>query len=137
LNGHYENSAHILEAIDLFLQRGSGAKVLLRNWWDLIPDDLIAPIRRHVGIETWQDEHAALTGMSMMMCLAPKLVRKDRMVEESCLRPPCYGLFPPSRGLMPRSRMMYSAIHASREIGQKLIADHIADEMVNIARMQL
>lgn len=136
LNGHYENVAFVTEAVELFVQQASDARVVLLSWWDQISDELTEEIFADAGFPGWETEHAALTETSLMQFLAPDLVQEDKIIDDQSERKPTYSIFPPPKDIIPKSGVLYKATYASREIGEK-IADQVVEVIVDIAGSEL
>jgi creatinine amidohydrolase len=137
INGHYENVAFATEAVDLFLRevKDKDVKVLILNWWDQVPDDLIPELFAGAGFPGWDTEHAAITETSLMLLFAPDLVRKDKIIDDQANRIPKYAIFPPSRDIIPASGVLYKATYASLEKGEKL-ATRVTDTIVKIIKQE-
>lgn len=136
MNGHLENIAYIVEAMDLFLKHASEARVMAVAWWDVASEAMRNEIAREAGIERWEDDHAAMTETSLMLYFAPELVRKEAMLDEVAERRVGYTIFPTPEDLITDSGMMYKVEHASREIGEQL-AEHISGALIEAARLEL
>jgi creatinine amidohydrolase len=126
VNGHLENLAFILEAVDLFLKEAEGARVMIASWWDLASEELRDEICREAGLERWEDDHAALTETSLVLYLAPELVRKDAMHDETARRRVAYSIFPTPQDLITESGLMYKVSMATPEIGERLVGQIVA-----------
>ena len=82
LSCHFENEAFVCEAVDLIAQKyGEQAKILIANWWDPMPAEIIDKVFDEVPFPGWAFEHAAVTETSLMMAFAPELVHEERMVD--------------------------------------------------------
>ncbi len=77
VNGHYENEAFAIEAIDLFLKNAPDAKVLIISWWNQVSDDLVEELFKGAGFPGWDTEHAGITETALMQYFAPELVRES------------------------------------------------------------
>ena len=60
---------------------GEQAKILIANWWDPMPAEIIDKVFDEVPFPGWAFEHAAVTETSLMMAFAPELVHEERMVD--------------------------------------------------------
>jgi len=136
MNGHLENIAYIVEAMDLFLKHASDARVMAVAWWDVASEEMRDEIARQAGIERWEDDHAAMTETSLMQYFAPDLVREEAMVDEVADRRVGYTIFPTPSDLTTESGLMYSVEHASRDIGEKL-AEQITGALIEAALLEL
>ena len=136
LNGHYENLAFVTEAVELFIEEKSDARVVVLSWWDQVSDELVDELFAGAGFPGWDTEHAAITETSLMQYFAPELVREDRIIDDQSERKVTYSIFPPPEDIIPKSGVLYKATYASREKGEKL-AKHVVDNIVQITRREL
>ena len=136
LNGHFENLAFVTEAVELFIEEKSGARVVVLSWWDQVSDELVDELFAGAGFPGWDTEHAAITETSLMQYFAPELVREDRIIDDQSERKVTYSIFPPPEDIIPKSGVLYKATYASREKGEKL-AKHVVDNIVQITRREL
>ena len=136
LNGHYENLAFVTEAVELFIEEKSDARVVVLSWWDQVSDELVDELFAGAGFPGWDTEHAAITETSLMQYFAPELVREDRIIDDQSERKVTYSIFPPPEDIIPKSGVLYKATYASREKGEKL-AKHVVDKIVQITRREL
>jgi len=114
INAHMENTDFMIEGISLALKEVDAVKIVLANWWEVVREkDLI-------GIfgpdwRGWVDEHAALVETSLMMHIAPELVREEKIVDDhrnskfefrifpwDIANYPSSGSFAPSQGAGPQ-----------------------------------
>jgi creatinine amidohydrolase len=135
LNGHYENVAFATEAVELFLREAKDIKVLIVNWWDQVPDELIPEIFAGAGFPGWDTEHAAIAETSLMLYFAPDLVRKDKIIDDQAKRIPKYSIFPVPRDIIPESGVLYKATYASIEKGEKIVK-RVTDAIVEIVKQE-
>lgn len=135
LNGHYENVAFATEAVDLFLREAKDIKVVILNWWDQVPDELVPELFEEAGFPGWDTEHAAITETSLMLFFAPELVHKDKIIDDQAARIPKYAIFPPSKDIIPASGVLYKATYASLEKGEK-ISKQVTDVIVKIVKQE-
>ncbi len=134
-NGHFENSAFLTEAVDLFMRDADGVKVVILSWWDQVSDAMIEELFAGVGFPGWNAEHAALTETALMQYFAPEWVRDEKIIDDQADRKPTYSVFPAPDDMIPASGVLYKATHASPEKGERL-AGHIVDAAVAIARRE-
>ena len=136
LSCHFENEAFVCEAVDLVTQKyGDRAKVLIANWWDPMPEDLIDKVFDEVEFPGWALEHAAVTETSLMMAMAPELVHEDRMVQTEGVNPPPYHIYPVPGDAVPETGVLASAKSSSAARGQLMI-DSVLDELEKICRKE-
>jgi creatinine amidohydrolase len=81
LNSHYENAEFAIDGAAQALEAAPDARALMIMWWEFVPDDAIREI---FGADWrgWLYEHAGLTETSLMLNLAPELVRQERIRED-------------------------------------------------------
>jgi creatinine amidohydrolase len=122
LNGHYENTSLLYEALtELLDQHPSGHKAILVNWWEqLVPAD----VDRIFGsnFPGWEAEHAGVAETSLMEELRPDLVRGDAKGEGGVARVTSYDIFPPPPDVIPPTGVPWRSDLAKGEIG-KYLAD--------------
>jgi creatinine amidohydrolase len=123
LNGHMENSWTLLEAIEQAIAPYSegGHRALLVHWWDQVrPDDLEKIFGdRFPG---WDAEHASITETSMLEYLRPELVKVELKAAGGAPRTTTYDIFPPPKEILWPNGIGNSALPASAEIGEQLVA---------------
>lgn len=131
-NAHFENEAFLLEAIDLVSRKYPDVKILESNWWDVLSQDIIDRVFSDVPFPGWALEHAAITETSLIMYLAPQLVREDMIPTETGVTPIPYHKYPIVKGMVPESGALASAKGSSAEKG-KIITDAAVAEFIKIA----
>ena len=129
-NGHFENEAFLVEAIDLATKQYD-VHVVLASWWDHILPEVVDQCFDEVAFPSWALEHAAITETSMVMYFAPELVHMDRFVEGQCYRPGLYHDYPVKPGIVPDSGVLATARTSSLEKGVLLVSS-ITDEYAKI-----
>jgi creatinine amidohydrolase len=132
-NGHYENTMFLKEAADLFVRQAKDARVMCVAWADVIETNVVEEVFADCGFPGWDVEHAAVTETSLMMCFAPGLVRKDRIVDDQFREKPTYAMFPPDENKIPSTGVLYKATFASIEKGEKLVK-HLVPRLTRIIR---
>lgn len=130
-NAHFENEAFLLEAIDIVSKRHPDITILESNWWDVLPQEVIDRVFEDVPFPGWALEHAAVTETSLMMYLAPELVRTDMIPEETGFEAVPYHKYPVIQGMVPESGALASAKGSSAEKG-RLIVDTAVEEFIKI-----
>ena len=132
LSCHFENEAFVCEAVDLIAQKyGEQAKILIANWWDPMPAEIIDQVFDEVPFPGWAFEHAAVTEPSLMIAFAPELVHEDRMVDTQGAAPCPYHIYPVPKDAVPPTGILAPARSSSAARGQ-LIIDSVLDELVKI-----
>jgi creatinine amidohydrolase len=121
LNGHFENSWTLLEAVEQAIEPYTVThRALLIHWWDQVgPED----VRRIFGDDFpgWEAEHASITETSMLEFLRPELVRTDLKADGGAKRVVSYDIFPPSSDILWPNGIGNSALPASAELGRQLV----------------
>jgi creatinine amidohydrolase len=121
LNGHFENSWTLLEAVEQAIEPYTAThRALLVHWWDQVGP---ADVRRIFGDDFpgWEAEHASITETSMLEYLRPDLVRADRKADGGAKRVISYDVFPPSSDILWPNGIGNSALPASAELGKQLV----------------
>lgn len=131
LNAHFENEAFILESVDIVSRRHPEITIVETNWWDVLSQDIIDKVFDVIPFPGWAFEHAAITETSLIMYLAPELVREEFMSDEMGAEPAPYAKYPIVKGMVPDSGILAPAISSSPEKG-KLITDSAINEFLNI-----
>ena len=136
LSCHFENEAFVCEACDLIGQKyGDKVKVIITNWWDPMPLEVIDEVFNEVPFPGWAFEHAAITETSLMMAFAPELVHEDRMVDTQGATPCPYHIYPVPKGAVPDTGVLAPARTSSAAKGQYMI-DNIVPELVKICNKE-
>jgi creatinine amidohydrolase len=131
LNGHYENSALLYEALTEVLdEHPHGHKAILINWWEqLVPAD----VKRIFGdnFPGWEAEHAGVAETSLMEELRPDLVRADAKGQGGVARLTTYDIFPPPPDVIPPTGVPWRSDLATAETG-KYLADALTSRISGI-----
>lgn len=130
LNGHFENTPHIIEACDLLFrtQLTDFPKVVISDWYDNLSEMLIPTIFDEVDFPGWELEHAAVVETSVMLHFMPELVDLDEVREEGLDHFPAHHVFPPSKTLIPESGCLHTAKSASADKG-RIIVENVIDNL--------
>jgi creatinine amidohydrolase len=125
VNGHFENSWFIVEAIDLALRelRWDGItdlKVVVLSYWDFVHKEAIAKLYPG-GFPGWDVEHGGVLETSLMLALHPELVHLDRAVDHPAATFPPYDVYPVKPEWTPCSGTLSSPKDASVEKGHILL----------------
>lgn len=135
VNGHYENSAFIVEAATLVSQ-AFDVRLVSLNWWELLPEDRLDELFEG-EFPGWAAEHAGIAETSLMMHLYP-----DRVASElirpglSEITPPSYTTLPERPGLVDPSGVLRTAHGSSAAIGQNLF-DQAVETAVEVLHREL
>jgi len=132
LSAHFENEAFIVEAMDLASTKyGDRVTLVLSNWWDPMPEDVIDRIFDEVPFPGWALEHAAVTETSLMMYFAPELVHEERIIDTHGATPCVYFKYPIDKNAIPETGVLASAKSSSAKKG-KIIVDEVIPNLVKI-----
>jgi creatinine amidohydrolase len=119
INAHMENTDFMIEGISLALEKSDSVKIILANWWELIEEkDLIKIFGP--DWKGWVDEHAALVETSLMMYIAPELVKTEKIVDDRRKSQFEFRIFPWNIANYPASGVFASTQGFSRKKGEKL-----------------
>ena len=121
VNGHGENSASILEAVDLVTRERPSLKVVEANWWNQVSEEVKAKVFDKTPFPGWNLEHAAVAETSMMLVFAPHLVREDRLLEDRPAKLIKHNVYPVRRDIVPESGLLSTVAGYSQEKGRLLI----------------
>jgi creatinine amidohydrolase len=126
VNGHYENSWFITEAVDIALRelRWDGVrdvKVVVLSYWDFVDEKTIAKLYPD-GFPGWAVEHGGVLETSLMLALHPDLVHLSRAVDHPAATFPPYDVYPVNAEWTPESGTLSSPRAASREKGEILLS---------------
>jgi creatinine amidohydrolase len=130
INGHFENVAPGIEALEYATEMFPGTKAALITWTDVITvDDLIAlGYPDPVGFRGWDYEHAGLTETSYIASMRPDLVHHGSKHIGGVDRRATYEVFPLPDDLVAPSGMMGSGEYATAEYGSAL-TDLVVDRL--------
>ena len=125
VNGHFENSWFIIEAIDLALRelRWDGItdmKIVVLSYWDFVDREAIEKLYPD-GFPGWDLEHGGVLETSLMLALYPDLVHLDRVLDVAPASFPPYDVYPVRPEWTPVSGTLSSPKDASEEKGQILL----------------
>jgi creatinine amidohydrolase len=135
LNGHYENEAFILEAVDLISRKYPHVKIVEASWWDQISQPVMDVVFNEVPFPGWALEHAAITETSMTLFFQPDLVHMDRLVEDGVKEELTYSVYPAPVEIVPVTGLLATARTSTAEKG-KLLAEDITKKYVEIANRE-
>lgn len=135
VNGHYENEAFVLEAVDLVSRRYPEVKFVEASWWDQITQPVMDKVFDEVPFPGWALEHAAIAETSMTLYFKPELVHMDRLVEDGVDEELTYSVYPAPREIVPATGLLATARTSSAEKGRWL-AEDIADRYAEIVNKE-
>lgn len=125
LNGHYENEAFILEALEQLKEQNflEGKEIYAFSWWDLVTEEFIEAHHPRV-FYGWHAEHAAIFETSLMMYFRPETVRTDQFLKND--NPPDVGIYKyPTPKHITKSRGVLSSSEGSSSAFGKLTMEEI------------
>jgi creatinine amidohydrolase len=136
INGHFENTAFIVEAATLAVQRHPELRVVSVNWWEQASAETLEEIFAG-GFPGWEAEHAGVVETSLMMHIDPSRVRADLIDDRVAeTRPPTYTVLPERAGLVDPSGVLRTARGSSAEIGEQ-VWRHVTAACEEILRAEL
>lgn len=135
LNGHYENEAFILEAVDLISRKYPQVKIVEASWWDQISESVMDKVFDEVPFPGWALEHAAIAETSLTLHFRPELVHMDRLVEDGVEEELTYSVYPAPKEIVPTTGLLATARSSSPEKG-KLLAQDICGKYVEILKKE-
>lgn len=133
LNAHFENEAFILESVDIVSRRHKEVTIIESNWWDVLSKETIDYCFDVVPFPGWAFEHAAITETSLMMYLAPELVREDKISDEMGAEPAVYAKYPIVKGMVPDSGVLAPAVSSNADKGKRM-TDEAVEAFVKIVK---
>jgi creatinine amidohydrolase len=118
---HFENEGPAAEACHLAHERDPSLRVVLHSVGDIdFGEDDINRIFEGTKFEGWDVEHAAHAETSLMLALAPDLVRVGKIVDESAPLRLGWESFPPVPATIPPSGALARAQSANARAGELL-----------------
>jgi creatinine amidohydrolase len=134
LNAHMENTDFLIEGISLALEPYQSSKVFLCNWWELLPDETVREIFGP-DWKGWVDEHAAVVETSIMLYIAPDLVRMNKAVDGQRRSKFEFRIFPWDAARFPESGVFSETRGAAAEKGRRLL-ELLADETLRVIQRE-
>lgn len=136
LDSHKANVGSVRESVDLFIDGAPGACVMATAWWDLVSEGSRNAIAAETGVGRHDDHHAAMVETSLVMHVAPEAVRRELVGDDSVPRRARYLIRPVPDSLKTRGGVVYSASRASAAIGERLMAEIVAN-LVEAVKLEL
>lgn len=133
MNGHYENEAFILEAMDLVSRKNENVTMIESSWWDVMSQELIDKIFDEVPYPGIELEHAGILETSLTLYFRPELCHMDRFVEDGVDGTLGYNIYPASKCEVTETGLLTTAKTSSEEKG-KILANEIKGEYVKILK---
>ena len=113
LHAAYSNVAHVNDALARFVRQAPQSRVLSASWWDFATEQTRNAIAEETGVDRRDDHHAALVETSLVMHLAPHLVREHLIADDQVERRIRHQVLPAPPDLLTRTGVVYRAIGAS------------------------
>jgi creatinine amidohydrolase len=138
MNGHYENEAFILEAVDLISRKHENVTIIESSWFgaNIISDDVMDKVFDEVEFPGWALEHAAIAETSMMMYFRPDLVHMEKFVEDGVDEELGYAIYPASKCSVPETGLLATARSSSVMKG-RLLAENITEKYKEIIKERM
>lgn len=131
INGHFENEAFILEAMDLVSRRHEDVTMIESSWWDQISEETMAKVFDEVEYPGIELEHAGILETSLTLYFRPELCHMDRFVEDGVEGLLGYSIYPPSKCEVTETGLLTTARTSTAEKGE-MLAEDITEHYVNI-----
>ena len=130
INGHFENTWPIVEALDLAIRElkhdGINDMTALRlEYWDFVKRETLDKLFPE-GFPGTDLEHASLLETSMMLLFRPELVELDKVPDDGPAKFPTYDRTPVRPGFVPASGVLARAQGSTAEKGSWLVDDHVS-----------
>lgn len=135
MNGHFENEAFVLEAMDLVSRRHEDVTMIESSWWDQMSDEVMAQVFDEVEYPGIELEHAGILETSLTLYFKPELCHMERFVEDGVEGTLGYSIYPPSKCEVTQTGLLTTARTSTPEKG-KFLADDITANYVNILRQR-
>lgn len=133
INGHFENEAFILEAMDLVSREHEDVTMIESSWWDVISEDVMGKVFDEVKYPGIELEHAGILETSLTLYFREDLCHMDRFVEDGVEGLLGYSIYPPSKCKVTESGLLTTARTSSVEKG-RLLAEDISSAYVDILK---
>jgi creatinine amidohydrolase len=105
-------------------------------WWDVTSEETRNEIAAETGVSRKDDHHAGMVETSLVMRIAPNLVRNELLADDSIPRRATYLILPVPESLKTRTGVVYRAGKASPAIGQRLL-DEMVSNLVAAVKLEL
>ena len=129
MNGHFENEAFIIEAVDLLSRKYPEVTFVETSWWDQISQEAIDKVFDEVPFPGWALEHAAIAETSFMLHFRPDLVNMELFMEDEPAKELGYVLYPAEKCNVPKSGLLSTVRTSSAEKG-KLLTKEVVNNIV-------
>jgi creatinine amidohydrolase len=132
LDSHMANLGAVRESVNLFMEGAPDARVMFAMWWDVVSEDTRNQIAEETGVSRRDDHHAAMVETSLVMHIAPHLVRQDLVCDDSVARRASYLILPTPDSLKTSKGVVYRASKASPAIGERLLNEMVSNLVVAV-----
>ena len=136
LDSHMANLGAVRESLHLFMDHAPGARVMSVMWWDVTSEDTRNQIAEETGVGRQYDHHAAMVETSLVMHIAPNLVRNELIADDSIARRATYLILPVPQSLKTKTGVVYRAGKASPKIGERLLNEMVTN-LVEAVKLEL
>jgi creatinine amidohydrolase len=136
LDSHMANLGAVRESLHLFMDHAPGARVMSVMWWDVTSEDTRNQIAEETGVGRQYDHHAAMVETSLVMHIAPNLVRNELIADDSIARRATYLILPVPQSLKTKTGVVYRAGKASPKIGERLLNEMVSN-LVEAVKLEL
>ena len=136
LDSHMANVGAVRESLHLFMDHAPGARVMSVMWWDVTSEDTRNQIAEETGVGRQYDHHAAMVETSLVMHIAPNLVRNELIADDSIARRATYLILPVPQSLKTKTGVVYRAGKASPKIGERLLNEMVSN-LVEAVKLEL
>ncbi|WP_018588836.1 creatininase family protein [Salinispora arenicola] len=136
LQAHYANTAFIVEAVTDFIDYAPGATVMAASWWELTSELTRNAIAAETQVPRTDDNHAALVETSLVLHLAPHLVRTHLIADDTSARRIRYAVLPVPDEVRTGTGIVHRAHGATAAIGARLSAE-VLDTLCSAAAVEL
>jgi creatinine amidohydrolase len=136
LDSHMANLGAVRESLHLFMDHAPGARVMSVMWWDVTSEETRNQIAEETGVGRQYDHHAAMVETSLVMHIAPNLVRNELIADDSIARRATYLILPVPQSLKTKTGVVYRAGKASPKIGERLLNEMVTN-LVQAVKLEL
>ncbi|MFI8281355.1 creatininase family protein [Streptomyces sp. NPDC085929] len=138
VNSAIDNISFLCEAARELTERFPSAQVMIVNWWDVVGEGFRDALARETGTARTDDHHAGMVESSLVMHISPHTVRPEHVPSDGGLEQPrriSYHLYPQPADTATSSGIVYTAAHASAELGER-VADQVARQLTDAVRRE-
>jgi len=136
LDSHMANLGAVRESVHLFIEGAPDAHIMSVMWWDVTSEETRNEIARETNVSRKDDHHAGMVETSLVMHIAPNLVRHELLADDSIARRATYLILPLPESLKTRTGVVYRAGKASPAIGQRLLNEMVSN-LVDAVKLEL